>query len=136
MKRAHLQMQRKLARPIEVRGAWVRAVHEGRDLAARLCGRSTGPALGGLDSNGPADLAHLVRDLKIQTFPVRDASAMALAEAFLASARALHVSAMPERREAAARVLAEAAGALDDIIEADRAGAARGTWGRYGNLED
>jgi hypothetical protein len=128
MKRAHLQMQRKLARPVEVRAVWVRAVRDARDFAAAALGTATGPA------GAPVDLAHLVRDLKAQNFPVEGATASLLAEAFLCAAKAVALAMLPGRREAAVRVLAEAAGALDDIIEADRSDAAARSWGRYSDL--
>jgi hypothetical protein len=127
VKRAHQVMQRKLRPAMAARAAWVRAVREARDVAAHVLGLSTAAAT-------PQDLAHLVRDLKAQAFPVGQASALALAEAFLASARALNVSTLVERREASASALAALAKALDDIIEADRGDAAARTWGRYSEL--
>lgn len=114
------------------RQAWVRAVHEARALASRIGGATVQPE--GLPPTAIADYAHLARDLKAATFPVEGASAMALAEAFLAGGRALAVAATEDRRAASAAVLAAAAEALDDIIEADRGDAAARTWGRHSDL--
>ena len=73
-------------------------------------------------------LAHAARALKLEGFPVADASARLMADAFLTAVRALHAAALAERRALISPACAGLAEALDRLIHDDRARRAASGW--------
>jgi hypothetical protein len=117
MKRGHLTYARKVRPEMDGRPAWVRAVRLARDLSHRLSGATLAAPDARPVGDDIADFCHQARPLKAAGFPVQGASAMALAEAFVAAARGLDVAGDDARQGLCAGVLGAAAEALNEIIE-------------------
>lgn len=111
------------------RAAWISAISAAETIAWRMSGRMRAPEGAAKLDDLIADLRLLARGLKPSAFPVQQASAIGLAEAFVGAARAMGEAALPELRERIATVLAPVAEVLDEILAGQRdaeAGAWRG----------
>lgn len=123
MKRAHVQMQRRLAhQAAHPRQAWRQVTGDAQDLA-REAERSAGEVYGDQRprfrplEHRLHDFQHLVRSARVADFPVAGCSVGFAAEAFVRLAHGFCEAGTPELRLILARALGAAAEALTEIMD-------------------